>query len=53
MNWAEFLHMGGHGPYIWFSYAAASIVLGLNIILPLRRYRALKPDNKPEHESTS
>jgi heme exporter protein D len=53
MNWAEFLHMGGHGFYIWLSYAAAAIVLGLNIILPLRRYRALKLDNEPEHESTS
>ena len=42
MNWSEFLHMGGHGFYIWFSYAAAAIVLSLSIILPLRRNRILK-----------
>lgn len=53
MNWQEFLHMGGHGPYIWYSYAAAAIVLGLNIIIPLRRFRALKLDNETRHESTS
>ena len=53
MNWGEFLHMGGHGLYIWFSYAAAVIVLGLNVILPLRRFRALKMDNESTHESTS
>lgn len=53
MNWGEFLHMGGHGPYIWFSYAAASIVLGLNVILPLRHFRSLKLDNESTHESTS
>lgn len=53
MNWSEFLQMGGHGFYIWFSYAAAVVVLGLNVILPLRRFRALKLDNEATHESTS
>lgn len=53
MNWGEFLHMGGHGFYIWFSYAAAAIVLGLNVILPLRRNRMLKLDIESENESAS
>ena len=42
MNWNEFLHMGGYGFYIWCSYAAAAVVLGLNSILPLRRNKKLK-----------
>lgn len=53
MNWSEFLHMGVHGFYIWLSYAAAIVILGLNVILPLRHFRALKLDNEATHESTS
>ena len=33
----EFLAMGGHGVYVWSSYAIALVVLGLNILLPLRQ----------------
>ena len=36
-NFNEFLAMGGHGVYVWSSYAIALVVLGLNILLPLRQ----------------
>jgi len=53
MNWSEFLHMGGHGFYIWFSYAAAVVVLGLNVILPLHHNKVLKLNIESKNESPS
>ncbi len=41
MNWGEFLAMGGHGFYIWASYAIAAAVLAFNVLLPLRRRKAV------------
>ena len=35
-----FLHMGGYGAYVWSSYGLASLVLIVNIVLPLRAERA-------------
>lgn len=35
-----FLHMGGYGAYVWSAYGLASLVLILNIVLPLRAERA-------------
>jgi heme exporter protein CcmD len=34
--------MAGHGPYVWASYAAFTLVLGAMIIAPLWRLAALK-----------
>ena len=53
MNWNEFFHMGGYGFYIWLSYASAAIVLGLNVILPLRRNKVLKLNIESKNESPS
>ncbi len=33
----EFLAMGGHGVYVWSAYGIALLVLGLNILQPLRQ----------------
>ena len=41
MNWAEFFAMGGYGGYVWGSYLFAAVVLALNVIIPLRRRRAV------------
>lgn len=42
MNWPEFIAMGQYGFYIWTSYAAAAVVLLVNIALPLRRRRTVR-----------
>jgi heme exporter protein D len=42
MSVNEFFHMGGYAFYVWSAYGTALVVLLLNIILPLRRYRELK-----------
>ncbi len=41
MNWGEFFAMGGHALYIWASYAGAAVVLVLNVLVPLRRRKAV------------
>lgn len=35
-NFADFIDMGGHGLYVWLSYAIALGVIGINLIAPLR-----------------
>ena len=36
---AQFLHMGGYGAYVWSAYAFAGVVLALNILLAQRAER--------------
>ena len=43
---AAFLEMGGYGAYVWGSYVIAAITLALNVILPLRRHRAVRTQLK-------
>jgi heme exporter protein D len=38
---AEFLDMGGHGFYIWFSYAVVILVLGYHYFAPLQKRKKL------------
>ena len=42
MSLSEFFHMGGYAFYVWSAYGTTLVVLLLNIVLPLRRYRTLK-----------
>jgi heme exporter protein D len=35
-SFQAFLEMGGHGAYVWWSYAAGLGVLGYNLLRPLR-----------------
>ncbi len=37
-----FLEMGGYARYVWPSYGLTLIVLVLNLVLPMRRERALR-----------
>ena len=39
MNWSDFFNMGGYAFYVWGSYLLAAVILGLNVYLPLRKYR--------------
>ena len=38
-SWAEFFHMGGHGPYVWACYLITWAVLGYLLISPVVRQR--------------
>ena len=38
----EFLDMGGYAFYVWWSYAIAAAMLVINVVVPLRRDRALR-----------
>ena len=35
-SFTDFLAMGGHGLYVWLSYAIAMVVVALNLMAPLR-----------------
>ncbi len=35
-SFTDFLAMGGHGLYVWLSYAIALVVVALNLMAPLR-----------------
>ena len=38
-SFQDFLHMGGHGPYVWWSYVAGALVLGINLVRLVRERR--------------
>jgi len=48
MNWSEFFSMGGYGLYVWGSYLAALLVLGGEVVLLMRRQKALRKGIKQE-----
>jgi heme exporter protein D len=39
MSLTEFLSMGGYATYVWSSYGICTVVLVLNIVLPIMRER--------------
>ncbi|TCS41420.1 heme exporter protein CcmD [Reinekea marinisedimentorum] len=45
-NISEFIAMGGHGLYVWLSYAIAAVVIGYNLISP----RMAKKQLYKEHQ---
>ncbi|WP_436792265.1 heme exporter protein CcmD [Amphritea atlantica] len=40
-SFAEFIDMGGHGLYVWLSYAIALAVIVINIVNPLMQKRQI------------
>ncbi|MCV6610664.1 MAG: heme exporter protein CcmD [Amphritea sp.] len=40
-SFAEFIDMGGHGLYVWLSYAIALGVVVINIVNPLMQKRQI------------
>lgn len=40
-NWSEFMHMAGHGPYVWACYLITALALMYLVITPLRQRRQL------------
>jgi len=41
VNWTKFFEMGGYAPYVWGVYAAAVVILVVNIIVAVRRRRGI------------
>jgi heme exporter protein D len=39
MNWAEFFNMGGYAFYVWGSYGAFALMVGVEIMLVAKRKR--------------
>lgn len=42
MNWSEFFSMGGYALYVWGSYVAALLVLGGEVVLLMKRKKAVR-----------
>lgn len=40
-SFADFIDMGGHGLYVWLSYAIAVAVIAINIVSPLMHKRQI------------
>lgn len=40
-SWQAFWHMGGHGPFVWSSYAVTLVVMAGLVLQPLLRRRRL------------
>ncbi|MCG8613130.1 MAG: heme exporter protein CcmD [Pseudomonadales bacterium] len=38
---SEFLEMGGHGPYVWASYAVTIVIMIANIVSPILKRKAI------------
>jgi heme exporter protein D len=41
MNWSEFFSMGGYGFYVWGSYLVALVLMGGEVLLVIKRRKAL------------
>ena len=54
MHWSslsEFIRMGGYGFYVWGSYGVTLVLLGGEVLMLLKRRRAvarIAPEPKPE-----
>jgi len=51
MNWESFFNMGGYALYIWGSYLLAFVILGLNVWLPLQKYRKQRQKIRQQYET--
>ncbi|MGH1462436.1 MAG: heme exporter protein CcmD [Neptuniibacter sp.] len=43
-SFSEFLAMGGHGKYVWMSYAIAFVVIVINIVNPVLQKKKVFSD---------
>ncbi|MGB0206080.1 MAG: heme exporter protein CcmD [Neptuniibacter sp.] len=43
-SFSEFLAMGGHGKYVWLSYAIALVVIVINIVNPVLQKKKVISD---------
>jgi len=40
-SFSEFIAMGGHGFYVWLSYAIALVLIVINLVSPVMRRKKL------------
>lgn len=40
-SFSEFVHMGGHGLYVWLAYGVGAIILGYNLAGPIMQKTAV------------
>lgn len=45
-SFADFVHMGGHGPFVWSAYAITLVVLGYNVVQAWRLKRKVLLNEK-------
>ena len=45
-SFGAFLHMGGHGVFVWSAYGIAMLVFAYNVIEPIRMRRKVVVLNK-------
>ena len=43
-SFSEFIAMGGHGKYVWLSYAIALVVIVINIVNPVLQKKKVISD---------
>jgi heme exporter protein D len=43
---ASFVHMDGHGLYVWSSYFIALLVFAWNVVQPIRRRRKVMAEHQ-------
>lgn len=48
MSWSKFFSMGGYAFYVWGSYLIALIVMGGEVLLVIRRRKALVERDRNE-----
>jgi heme exporter protein D len=51
MNWSKFFWMGGYGLYVWGSYGVTFVLLGVEVLMLLKRKRNLARRESPEQFS--
>ena len=39
MTLKEFIHMGGYAQYVWSAYGIGTVILILNVVQPMHRFR--------------
>jgi len=48
MNWSKFFSMGGYALYVWGSYGVTFVLLGVELLLLLKRKRDLARSENPQ-----
>jgi len=46
-SWSEFVSMGGYGVYVWPSYAVTFALLALEVLMIIKRKRAISSRANP------
>ena len=49
----EFLHMGGHGFYVWSSFGITAVVMIANVLASIRQARRVREEIRARAEAQS